>query len=47
MTVYWMLLFGAFGYLLKAHGYQVGPVILGVILCRPIDENWRRAIVPE
>lgn len=45
--VYWMLLFGAFGYLLKTYGYQVGPVILGVILSRLIDENWRRAIISE
>ncbi|MGR3631950.1 hypothetical protein [Limimaricola soesokkakensis] len=47
MPVYWMLLFGAFGYLLKTNGYQVGPVILGVILSRLIDENWRRAIISE
>jgi len=45
--VYWMLMFGAFGYLLKTYGYQVGPVILGVILSRLIDENWRRAIISE
>ncbi len=45
--VYWMLLFGAFGYLLKTYGYQVGPVILGVILSRLIDENWRRAIISD
>ena len=45
--VYWMLGFGVFGYFLKLYGYQVGPVILGVILSRLIDENWRRAIISE
>ena len=45
--VYWMLGFGIFGYFLKLYGYQVGPVILGVILSRLIDENWRRAILSE
>lgn len=45
--VYWMLGFGVFGYLMKCYGYQVGPVILGVILSRLIDENWRRAIISD
>ncbi len=45
--VYWMLGFGVLGYLMKLYGYQVGPVILGVILSRLIDENWRRAIISE
>ena len=45
--VYWMLGFGVLGYFLKTYGYQVGPVILGVILSRLIDENWRRAIISE
>ena len=45
--VYWMLLFGVLGYFMKLYGYQVGPVILGVILARLIDENWRRAIISE
>ncbi len=29
--VYWMLGFGIFGYFLKMYGFQVGPVILGMI----------------
>jgi putative tricarboxylic transport membrane protein len=45
--VYWMLAFGVLGYFMKIYGYQVGPVILGVILARLIDENWRRAIISE
>ena len=47
MDVYWMLGFGVLGYFMKMYGYQVGPVILGVILSRLIDENWRRAIISE
>ena len=45
--VYWMLGFGVLGFFMKEYGYQVGPVILGVILSRLIDENWRRAIISE
>jgi putative tricarboxylic transport membrane protein len=45
--VYWMLGFGILGYFMKIYGYQVAPVILGVILSRLIDENWRRAIISE
>lgn len=44
---YWMLAFGVLGYFMKIYGYQVGPVILGVILSRLIDENWRRAILSD
>ena len=47
IDVYWMLGFGVLGYFMKLYGYQVGPVILGVILARLIDENWRRAIISE
>lgn len=45
--VYWMLGFGLFGYLMRLYGYPLGPVILGVILSRLLDENWRRAIISE
>jgi len=45
--VYWMLGFGVLGYFMKIYSYQIGPVILGVILSRLIDENWRRAIISE
>jgi putative tricarboxylic transport membrane protein len=32
VDVYWMLGFGVLGYFLKMYGFQVGPVILGMIL---------------
>jgi putative tricarboxylic transport membrane protein len=43
--VYWMLGFGVFGYFMKQYDYPLGPVILGVILSRLLDDNWRRAII--
>jgi putative tricarboxylic transport membrane protein len=43
--IYWMLLFGVFGYFLKTYGFQVGPVILGVILGPMMDSNYRRAMI--
>lgn len=45
--VYWMLGFGVFGYFMKLYGYPLSPVILGVILSRLIDDNWRRAIISD
>lgn len=45
--VYWMLGFGVFGYFMRHYGYPLGPVILGVILSRLLDDNWRRAIISE
>lgn len=45
--IWWMMTFGVLGYFMKQYGYQVGPVILGVILSRLIDDNWRRAIISE
>ncbi len=43
--VYWMLLFGLIGYFMKIYGFQVGPVILGVILGPMMDSNYRRAML--
>lgn len=45
--VYWMLGFGLFGYFMRLYGYPLGPVILGVILSRLLDDNWRRAIISD
>ncbi|MBL8587290.1 MAG: tripartite tricarboxylate transporter permease [Methylobacteriaceae bacterium] len=45
--VYWTLAFGVLGYFMKCYGYQLGPVILGVILSRLLDDNWRRAIISD
>jgi putative tricarboxylic transport membrane protein len=45
VDVYWMLGFGIFGYVLKMYGFQVGPVILGVILGPLMDVSYRRAVM--
>lgn len=45
MDVYWMLGFGVFGYFLKLYGFQVGPVILGIILGPLMDKSYRRAMM--
>ena len=41
----WMLGFGVIGYFMKIYGFQVGPVILGVILGPMMDSNYRRAMI--
>lgn len=43
--VYWMVGFGVLGYFMRLYHYPLAPVILGVILSRLLDENWRRAII--
>lgn len=43
--VYWMLAFGVLGYFLRLYHYPLAPIILGVILSRLLDDNWRRAII--
>jgi putative tricarboxylic transport membrane protein len=45
VDVYWMLGFGIFGYFLKMYGYQVGPVILGMILGPLMDRSYRQAMI--
>jgi putative tricarboxylic transport membrane protein len=45
--VYWMLGFGVFGYFLRLYNYPLAPIILGVIMSRLIDDNWRRAIISD
>ena len=45
--VYWVLSFGVFGYFMRHYGYPLGPVILGVILSRLLDDNWHRAIISD
>lgn len=42
--VYWMLGFGLLGYFLKTFGFQMGPVILGVILGPMMDNSYRQAM---
>jgi putative tricarboxylic transport membrane protein len=43
--VYWMLAFGVLGYFLKMYGFQVGPVILGIILGPLMDKSYRQAMI--
>jgi len=45
--VYWMLGFGIFGYILKMYGFQMGPVVLGIILGPLMEENYRRAMIDQ
>lgn len=45
VDIYWMLGFGIFGYFLKVYGFEVGPVILGVILGPLMDVSYRRAMI--
>ena len=45
VDVYWMLGFGVVGYFLKIYGFQVAPIILGVILGPLIDVSYRRAMI--
>ncbi|MBL8325000.1 MAG: tripartite tricarboxylate transporter permease [Rubrivivax sp.] len=45
VDVYWMLGFGVFGYFLKMYGFQVGPVILGIILGPLMDKSYRQAMI--
>ena len=44
VDVYWMLGFGVLGYFLKMYGFQVGPVILGMILGPIMDRSYRQAM---
>lgn len=45
VDVYWMLGFGILGYCLKMYGYQVGPIILGMILGPLMDRSYRQAMI--
>lgn len=45
VDIYWMLGFGILGYFMKVYGFQVGPVILGVILGPLMDVSYRRAMI--
>ncbi|MCS6879657.1 MAG: tripartite tricarboxylate transporter permease [Geminicoccaceae bacterium] len=43
--VYWAVGFGIFGYVLRVYGYQLGPVVLGVILGPIVESNFRRTMI--
>jgi putative tricarboxylic transport membrane protein len=45
VDVYWMLGFGLLGYFLKIYGFQVGPVVLGMILGPLMDRSYRQAML--
>jgi putative tricarboxylic transport membrane protein len=45
VDVYWMLGFGLLGYFLKMYGFQVGPVVLGMILGPLMDRSYRQAML--
>ena len=45
VDVYWMLGLGILGYFLKMYGYQVGPIILGMILGPLMDRSYRQAMI--
>lgn len=43
--VYWVLLFGVVGYVFKRFEFDVGPIVLGIILSRIIEDNIRRTLI--
>lgn len=43
--VLWMLGFGVLGYFLKVYGFQVGPIILGMILGPIMERSYRQAMM--
>ncbi|NYZ14449.1 tripartite tricarboxylate transporter permease [Azospirillum sp. RWY-5-1] len=47
VDVYWMLAFGILGYFLKVYRFELGPIILGVILGPLMDVSFRRAILSQ
>lgn len=45
--VFWMFGFGVVGYFFKRFRYPVAPVVIGVILARLCEENFRRGVLLE
>jgi putative tricarboxylic transport membrane protein len=45
VDIYWMLACGVIGYFLKSYGFEMGPIILGIILGPMMDSNYRRAML--
>jgi putative tricarboxylic transport membrane protein len=39
--------FGVIGWIFKRYGYPVAPVVLGIVLGKMIEENYRRAIMMD
>ena len=45
--ILWMFGFGIIGYFLKRFNYPIAPIVLGVILSRLCEENYRRGVMLE
>ena len=43
--IFWMLGFGVLGYFMKRFDYPIGPMVLGVILCRLMETNLLRGLM--
>jgi putative tricarboxylic transport membrane protein len=43
--VWWMLGIGTVGYVLRMYGFQMGPIVLGIILGPLLDMSYRRAMM--
>lgn len=43
--IFWMLGFGILGYFLKRFDYPVAPCVLGIILTKLLEENYRRGVM--
>lgn len=43
--IFWMLGFGILGYFLKRFDYPVAPCVLGIILTKLLESNYRRGIL--
>ena len=42
--IFWMMGFGVLGYLLKRFEYPVAPCVLGIILTKLLENNYRRGV---
>ena len=45
--IFWMFGFGLIGYFLKRFNYPIAPIVLGVILTKLCEENYRRGVMLE
>lgn len=43
--IFWMFGFGVIGYFMKRFDYPIGPMVLGIILCRLLETNFLRGIM--
>lgn len=45
LDIFWMFIFGILGYFMKKYEYPVGPCVLGIILSKLLESNFRRGIL--